>query len=239
MARKPRVYIGVGHGGSDPGAVGYVTEKNVNLAMALATQKYLEARGVDTMISRTNDKTDSISNRVKEANNWNADLVIEEHNNAGKGDGAEAFYSIVAGTGKVLAQNILDEIVAIGQNSRGIKTKVGSNGLDYFGIIRDTNAPAVIVESAFVDNKADAAQIDEAHEQKAFGEAIGKGAIKTLKMMGFNLTEPVSKTETTTKPTTSGKLYRVQVGAFSKRENAEALLTKLKSHGFEGYIKES
>mgnify|MGYP003319346306 CR=1 FL=1 len=37
----------------------------------------------------------------------------------------------------------------------------------------------------------------------------------------------------------SGKLYRVQVGAFSKKENAESMLTKLKSHGFDAYIKES
>ena len=31
-----RVFIGVGHGGTDPGAVGYLIEKDVNLKMAKA-----------------------------------------------------------------------------------------------------------------------------------------------------------------------------------------------------------
>ena len=210
MARKPRVYIGVGHGGSDPGAVGYLVEKDVNLKMALALKNFLDANGVDTKISRTNDKANELSNRIREADAWNADLAIDVHNNAGGGDGAEVLYSIVGGTGKVLAQNILDELIKIGQNSRGIKTRVGSGGLDYFGFIRDTNMPAVITESAFVDTKADAAQIDEAHEQKAFGEAIGKGTLKTLKQMGFELTAtPVSK-PTTNATTSTFKPYLVK-----------------------------
>ena len=33
-------------------------------------------------------------------------------------------------------------------------------------------------------------------------------------------------------------LYRVQVGAYSKKENAEAMLKKLKAAGFDGYIKQ-
>lgn len=36
---------------------------------------------------------------------------------------------------------------------------------------------------------------------------------------------------------TATKYYRVQVGAFSAKANAEATLTKLKLAGFDGYIK--
>ena len=50
-----RVFIGVGHGGTDPGAVGYLVEKDVNLKMAKACYDYLRARGIDTQISRTGD----------------------------------------------------------------------------------------------------------------------------------------------------------------------------------------
>ena len=39
------------------------------------------------------------------------------------------------------------------------------------------------------------------------------------------------------KPKQTGKLYKVQVGAFSKRENAEKLLKELKAKGFDGFIK--
>lgn len=41
-----RVFIGVGHGGTDPGAVGYLVEKDVNLKMARACYDYLQARAL-------------------------------------------------------------------------------------------------------------------------------------------------------------------------------------------------
>ena len=40
------------------------------------------------------------------------------------------------------------------------------------------------------------------------------------------------------KPAATDKLYRVQVGAFAVRANAEKMLAKLKAAGFEGYIRE-
>ena len=85
----------------------------------------------------------------------------------------------------------LKEIKAIGQNSRGAKIKKNSSGNDYFGFIRLTNAPAVIVECAFVDNAKDIQIIDTATEQKAMGVAIAKGILKTL---GITYKEEKEKT---------------------------------------------
>ena len=45
MSKK--VFIGVGHGGSDSGTVGDIIEKETNLAMALACRDYLTAHGVE------------------------------------------------------------------------------------------------------------------------------------------------------------------------------------------------
>ena len=47
-----KVYIGVGHGGSDSGAVKYLVEKDINLYMAMACRDYLKENGVETYISR-------------------------------------------------------------------------------------------------------------------------------------------------------------------------------------------
>lgn len=44
MSKK--VYIGVGHGGTDSGAVKYLVEKDVNLKMAKACRDYLKRAGV-------------------------------------------------------------------------------------------------------------------------------------------------------------------------------------------------
>lgn len=179
MAKK--VYIGVGHGGSDPGAVGNgLKEKDLTLAISMACQDELARHGVLTKISRVKDENDSVNEKVKECNQFNPDLALDIHINAGGGDGAEVFHSINGGKGATLATNILAEIKKIGQNSRGTKTKKNSSGKDYFGFIRSTNAPAVIVECAFIDTKKDIQIIDTKTEQVAMGVAIAKGILTTL-----------------------------------------------------------
>ena len=176
---KKKVFLGVGHGGSDPGAVGYLVEKDVNLTMATACRDFLTACGVDVKMSRTKDEDDTVMQEVAECNAYAPDLAVDVHNNSGGGDGFEVFHTIHGGTGKTLAQNIEKHVKAIGQNSRGVKTREGKNG-DYYAFIRDTVAPAVIVEGVFVDTKADAAQADTLAEQQAFGVAYAKGILDTL-----------------------------------------------------------
>lgn len=207
MAKK--VFIGVGHGGSDPGAVanGFY-EKNLNLVIATACNAELVRHGVETRMSRTTDENDTLTEEIKECNAFAPDLCIDIHNNAGGGDGVEAFYYSGGGTSKVLAQNVLDAVVAIGQNSRGIKTKLTSSGADYFGFIRETYAPACIVECAFVDNMNDLQIIDTEAEQKAMGVAIAKGILKTL---GIAYLAPEVRDEATNETATAGT-YRVKSG---------------------------
>lgn len=223
-----KVYIGVGHGGSDSGAVKYLVEKDVNLKMALACRDYLKAAGVAVKISRTTDRDSSITEKVTAANSWGADLALDIHNNAGGGDGAEVYHSIVNGTGKILAENILSEFEKIGQNVRGAKTKQ-ENGTDYFGFIRLTDMPAVITEAVFVDNAADAAQADTNAECKMFGVAIAKGVLKTL-----GIADNVVRPSTPSKP--AQIIYRVQVGAYTNRSNAVKLAKKLNSIGYNTLI---
>ena len=176
-----RVYIDAGHGGSDPGAVKYIVERDVNLVMALACRDYLNANGVSTKMSRTSNSTDtSIGSMEREANNWGADVVVSIHNNAGGGDGFEVYHTVGGGIGKTLAQNIEAEVKKIGQNSRGLKTRRDTDGTDYYGMIRLTEAPAVICEGVFVDNAADVQIADTMEEQKAFGYAYARGILKTL-----------------------------------------------------------
>ena len=161
------------------GAVGYLVEKDINLTMATACRDFLIAYGVDVRMSRTKDENDTVSQEVAECNAYAPDLAIDVHNNSGGGDGFEVFHTIHGGTGKTLAQNIEKHVKAMGQNSRGVKTRQGTSG-DYYAFIRETVAPAVICEGVFVDTKADAAQADTLTEQQAFGVAYAKGILDTL-----------------------------------------------------------
>lgn len=176
-----KVFIGVGHGGADSGAAANgVKEKDLNLSIALACNEVLARHGVKTLMSRTKDENDTLTEEIRECNAFSPDLAIDIHNNAGGGDGAEAFYHYKGGAGKTLAENVLAEIVKIGQNSRGAKIRKGSDGRDYYGFIRQTAAPACIVETCFLDNAADLAIIDTEAERKVMGTAIAKGILKTL-----------------------------------------------------------
>lgn len=179
MANK--VFIGVGHGGKDPGAVANgFKEKELNLEVAKACLGELERHGVEARISRTGDEGDTLDDRVKECNDFAPDLAVDIHHNAGGGDGAEVYCHYKGGASKTLADNILSEIVVIGQNSRGVKIKTGADGRDYYGFIRETKAPAVIVECAFLDNKEDLAAVDTPPEREEMGRAIAKGILKSL-----------------------------------------------------------
>ena len=216
-----KVFIGVGHGGTDPGAVANGTkEKDWNLSIALACRDELERHGVSVKMSREKDENDPLSEEIKECNTYGPDLAVEIHNNAGGGDGGEVFYHHGGGKGKTLAENILAEMVKVGQNSRGIKTRVNSQGKDYYGFIRETSCPAVIVECAFVDNAVDAQILATEAKRKVMGQAIAKGVLTAL---GIE-----HKAER--------GYWKVQVGAYLYRENAEATMKKIKAVGFDAFI---
>ena len=226
-----RVFIGVGHGGSDSGAVGYLVEKEVNLVEALACKDFLEMHGVEVLMSRAIDENDPVTDEINECNAFEPDLAIDVHSNSGRGDGFEAFYHYKGGLSKDLAENIETEVLKIGQNSRGCKTKLNSSGKDYYAFIRETICPAVICEGFFVDNETDVQIADSLEEQKAFGTAYAKGILRTL---GISIKENSSQPESDKKAK-----YFVQVGAYSKRENAENQLQKAKDAGFsDAFIKE-
>ena len=227
-----RVFIEVGHGGTDSGAVGHLVEKEVNLVEALACKDFLEMHGVEVLMSRTTDENDPITDEINECNAFEPDLAIDVHSNSGRGDGFEAFYHYKGGLSKDLAENIESEVKKIGQNSRGCKTKLGSSGSDYYAFIRETICPAVICEGFFVDNETDVQIADSLEEQKAFGVAYAKGILRTL---GISIKENSSQTESNKKAK-----YYVQVGAYSSKENAEKQLQKAKDAGFsDAFIKEN
>ena len=227
-----RVFIGVGHGGSDSGAVGYLVEKEVNLVEALACKDFLKAHGVEVLMSRTTDENDPITDEINECNAFEPDLAIDVHSNSGRGDGFEAYYYYKGGISKNLAKNIEDEVKKIGQNSRGCKTKLGSSGRDYYAFIRETVCPAVICEGFFVDNETDVKIADTIEEQKNFGVTYAKGILRTLE---------ISIKENSSQPESDKKAkYYVQVGAYSSKENAEKQLQKAEDAGFsDAFIKEN
>lgn len=212
----PKVFLSAGHGGSDPGAVANgLYEKTINLNTLLACNDELVRHGVTVVCSRKTDVDDPVAQEVKEANASKADIAMSFHANAGGGDGFEAYYYDTSAKGKKLAGLCEKHVKALGQNSRGIRR---GNQL-YF--VRNTSMPAVLAESFFVDNAADKKVGDTVAEQKAFGVAYAKAILEYLGIK-------YKPKQITT--------YRVQVGAYGTKANADAMRDKLKRAGYEAII---
>ena len=180
MAKK--VFLAIGHGGKDPGAVANgLREADINLAMGIAAQAELVRHGVVVLMSRTSDVNDPLEDEIREANAFEPDLVVGLHNNAGGGNGWEAYVPTnrFGTSSKALAEAIEKEVKALGQNSRGIKTRLNAMGADYFGLLREVAATVVLLEGAFLDS-SDRFIIDTVEEQRAFGMAYAKGILAHL-----------------------------------------------------------
>ena len=72
-----KVFIGVGHGGSDPGAVANgFKEKDLNLDIALAARDFLLPYDFDVKMSRVKDENDTLEEEIKECNAFDPILAL-------------------------------------------------------------------------------------------------------------------------------------------------------------------
>lgn len=162
---------------------GEYKESEIALEIAETVYDELTRHGVNAVLSRTSQGTDAETDlpvKIAHCNSFDPDLAVDIHINAGGGKGFEAIVYHGGGKSLAMGQNIEAEVLKIGQNSRGMKTRLNSQGNDYFGWIRQVDAPSVILEAAFIDNPADLLLIKTAEGRRNFGIAYAKGLLKTL-----------------------------------------------------------
>ena len=209
-----RILLISGHGGSDSGAVANrITEKTMNWITMKACSKVLQENGQTVIEDTENTK---VSEEVILINSTKADISINIHYNAGGGDGFEGYYYTSNAKAKQLLECIETEVKTIGQNSRGLKSG------NHLAVIKNTTPLSVLVEGAFIDSN-DRFIVDTIEEQEKIGQAYAKGILKYLGV-------------TPKENSTSDKIYRVQVGAFKEKTNAEKLANELKIKGYDTFI---
>ncbi len=174
----PTVVIDAGHGGYDAGAVnGTRYEKDDNLRVALAVGKKLEECGINVVYTRKTDVFIPLLERSKISNNANADLFVSIHRNSftnPESNGVENFiYTNPSAKSIIAAQNVLDEVVKGGvQNNRGVQRQ-------NFSVLRETAAPAMLLELGFISNEEDNRLFDLNFDKyvdgivKGIGESVG------------------------------------------------------------------
>lgn len=173
---------------------------------------------------RTDDTTGakdiSLAARTNAANNFGADIYISIHHNAGinggKGGGIVAIVYTGAGAESQQWQKALYDALIAATGLKGNRsTPLAKMNLHE---VRETKMPAVLLELGFMDSSTDVPVI----LSEEYADKCAQAIVKVIAQRG--------KLEK--KPAASGKIYRVQVGAFTDVNNAQALAAKLKAAGY-------
>ena len=212
--------LDAGHGGRDPGAVfNGRQEKDDTLRLTLAIGEILQNNGVDVEYTRTTDVYTSPYERAMKANNAGVDFFISIHRNSFPTDnevfGVESLVYDLSGIKYQMAQDINDQLEAIGFVNLGVKARPN------LVVLRRTRMPAVLVEVGFIDSNVDNRLFDDNFDDIA--QAIASGILDTLESVGV----------------IQNDYYRVQVGAFRNRRYAERLLNELLEQDYPAFIDDS
>lgn len=220
-----RIFIDAGHGGTDPGAVGNgLREKDLTLKLAKKTRDYLNANYIGHIVklSRENDVTLSLAQRVKMANDWNATYFASIHINAGGGTGFESFVN----KGTIQATKNAREHV-----HNAIMTELGNSVRDRgkksasFYVIKYTDMSAILTECLFIDTKADADKL----KSEAWLDKIARGHAKGIAKARGLKAKP--KPKPTPKPKEDDTMLEkaILIGGFPDFPVAEVLASRLKA----------
>jgi N-acetylmuramoyl-L-alanine amidase len=227
-----KIFIDPGHGGTDPGAVANgIQEKNITLQIATGIRDILlsEYDNVSVLMSRTGDQTVSLDERTDAANNWGADFFISVHINSGGSSGFESYIHPDVGRPTLTYQEIIHQKILeqVDFSNRGMKRSD-------FHVLRESNMDAILTENGFIDHAGDAGKL----KNNSFINSLAKGHALGV-ADSFQLTRKAgipNPHPTLTSPSSNG-LFKVQIGAFRDKNNADQVAGKAKESGFEVYTK--
>jgi N-acetylmuramoyl-L-alanine amidase len=220
-----RLCFDYGHGGEDGGAC-YNGRKESNDVLNIGRNIAAEVRRHEVIVdeTRTSDTTVLLKERSAFEHKNDYDYFISFHRNAfqpEKAKGVEVYtYLNPSAKAKTLTQKIQISLVALGFEDRKVKTA-------NFYVLRETKAPAILIEIGFIDNTADNKIFDNKRNEIIL--AITKAI---LEQVGLKYIEPLKPKQEAGVQT----LYRVMAGSYSVRENAEKQAQKLKKAGFDATI---
>ena len=221
--------IDCGHtlSGAGTGANGFVSETQKNREVGNRLITMLREKGHTVVNCTVDTSTNDLYARVQKANAQTLDLFVSLHLNAFKtvdyDMGVETYIYSGAYNGKeankTKAQAIQTALVNdIGWKNRGVKE-------DNFYVLRETVAPAVLVELGFCDSRADM--------NKWNTEKIAAALFRGITGTAYTAPAPAAAPAAAQK---SNTYFRVCVGSFNSRENAVAQQEKLKKAGFDSFL---
>lgn len=220
MSKK--IYLSPSNQDANIYAAGNTNEMIQCNKIAEAAKKYLEKHGFEVKKAAQGQ---NMWTSIYESNSWGANLHVPIHTNAFNGSvtgGTLIMLHKVSGNNLKAGTAILNQLAPV------------TPGKDYaiqerstLAELNATKAVAVYIECEFHDT-VDGANFIINNTDK-LGEAIAHGICDYFGVKWYDENEA---------ETDSDSFYRVQVGAFSEKENAENQLEKLKGEGYDAFITE-
>lgn len=199
MAKK--VCLDPGHGIETAGKRspdGTYRECEFALDMARRIKQLLERHGVAVTLTRSDEHDVSLSQRAKTANAIGGlDLFVSLHSNAA-GSGASwmsarGLLVYTSGGGDDLPRNRAARAILARQAQAGVTVRNGGRPVaQNLYVLRNTNAPACLVEHLFHDNKADTELLKDSAYRQRMAVADAQGILDYLGISWVE--EPVGET---------------------------------------------
>ncbi|NCD07806.1 MAG: N-acetylmuramoyl-L-alanine amidase [Negativicutes bacterium] len=183
-----KIIIDPGHAGRsiDPGAVNKesgLQEADVVLMISKLLGNQLTESGYEVKLTRNDWKeeaTDDLSYRTALANGWGADIFISLHCNSAVNESAKG-YEIWTSPGDTLGDRLATCIY--GEIAEEFPDRTGRT--DYsdgdpdkesrFFVLIHTEAPACLIEAAFISNAEEALLLADVTWQESYARAIARG----------------------------------------------------------------
>ena len=174
-----KVFIDAGHGGSDPGALGFgYRESDLNLQIAKKIESKLKSRGIDVKMSRTSDIYYSLSERAEMANDYGADAFVSIHQNSAESasaNGIETYYNRNKEEEKPLSNDVQTQVInKTGATNRGVKNAE-------FTVLVKSNMISALVECGFISNESEVKNLSDSDYQDKLATGIADGIENYLK----------------------------------------------------------
>lgn len=171
-----QVVLDPGHGGRDPGSRWYgMAEKELTLDLCQRIAKILKSKGVEIVLTRTEDVYVSLEDRANAANRTPGSLFVSVHFNAHTDrsiKGMESFYWPGSKNGRRLASYIQSELGGrIASRNRGFKPS-------RLKVLEKTEGTATLVECGFISNRWEAQRCGAAWFRQILAEEIAQGILR-------------------------------------------------------------
>ena len=202
--------------GKGTGAVGYINESTENRILAKKVTEYIKKAGHNCDYYEVNKSDTYLKDQVNFANKKAYDVVVQIHFNAGGGTGTETLYRSTAG--KKYANQVNKKLSTMYKN-RGVKHDINDVGRKLYWLT-NTKYPAILIETCFVDSKADTDKYTN-----------NKGATAKLIAEGI-IGKDIIETNVTTSSKNDDILWAVCVGAYKDKNKADSIVEELKKKGY-------